>query len=252
MPKLSEIPPNGNRTWLFIGDSGTGKTTAATSFPATSEKPIHVCDFDDKVTSAASFYRGTPQFDCISYERYVQRSDWKRFAADMNALSKVPKDQFPYSAIVLDSVTTFATMLMNEVMTQVKSEKRTVVTSVTGPVSTPMLSDYNVAIHLTKDIIKNILALRDRCNVIFTAHIMRDKDESTGEITYQPLIWGKDLPLWLPVVFEEVYRTYTDVKDGKITYLAQTKSRNKFIARTQISKLPDPVKLGYSEFAKYF
>ncbi len=244
MAKLSALPEGGFRTVLVYGDSGAGKTVFATGFPG----PVFVADFDGKVSSAASFYRGTPQLDLIEYETYSSHGAWITFVKKINELSKVPPGDFPFKTIIVDSITTFAASLMDEVMKQNPGSGRSKMLDT----SVPNLKDYQIAISHCKDIIKKILSFRDRCNVVMTAHVQRDKDETTGEILFQPLIWGKDLPNWLPMVFEEVFRAYAETKDNKSMHWAQTRAEKKYIARTQIQKLPSPMKLSYEELKKYF
>lgn len=244
MPKLSDLQDTHFRTVLAYGDSGAGKTVFGAGFPG----PIWIADFDGKVSSAASFYKGTPQYDLIEYDTYSGHSAWMPFVKRINELAKFPKDQFPFKTIVVDSITTFSASMMEEVMKQNPGSQRSKMLET----QVPNLKDYQIAISHCKDVIKKILSFRDRCNIVMTAHIQKDKDETTGEILFQPLIWGKDLPTWLPMVFEEVYRCYAEVKEGKSIHWAQTRAEKKYIARTQIPKLPSPVKLGYDEMKKHF
>lgn len=234
--KLSELETGKNKKVLAFGDSGTGKTVFACSFPT----PIKVFDFDRKISSAASYYKTDPerlsQID-------VTQIDPKSFPTFYTKLIELQKD-CPYKTVIIDSVTTFAACLMNEVMKQNPGSGRSKVHKTT----VPNLKDYQIAISHTKDMILQVLSLP--CNIVLTAHISRDKDESTGRILNQPLIWGKELPTWLPMVFEEVYRTYVDRKDGKVRYLAQTQASSQFVARTQITGLPDPMELSYESMEK--
>lgn len=244
MAKLSDLPEGGFRTVLVYGDSGAGKTVFSAGFPG----PLFIADFDGKISSAAAFYRGTPQLAQIDYEAYSAPGSWQPFVKKMNEIAKIPADKFPYKTIVIDSITTFAASMMDEVMKQNPGSQR----SKMMDTQVPNLKDYQIAISHCKDIIRKILAMKDRCNVVMTAHIQKDKDETTGEILFQPLIWGKDLPAWLPMVFEEVYRAYAEKKDKDTTHWAQTRGEKKYIARTQIPKLPSPVKLSYEEIKKHF
>ncbi len=240
--KLSELNPAGRKTLMLYGQSGSGKTCFATSFPG----PVLVFDFDGKISSAASFHKGTPQLTEIEYESLAGASFskfWKRFL-ELRKLAENPA-AFPYKTIVLDSVTTFSVALMQEVIKQNPGTKRMKV----NETIVACLPDYQIAISHFKDIVTGMLSWP--CNVIATAHIQTSKDETTGEITREPLVYGKDLPAWLPMVFEEVYRCYAEKKDGKPAHFAQTRADTKYVARTQIRSIPDPFILTQEEFKKY-
>lgn len=242
--KLAELNPNTKKSFLLYGNSGSGKTVAACGF----QGPLYIADFDGKVSSAAVFYKGTPQINLIEYEHFNQKNDFNKFwkkLHELKTLAKTP-ETFPYKTIVLDSITTFAGSLMAEVMRQNPSEKRSKV----DDTSVPFLPDYQIAISHFKNTMTSILSLP--CTVVATAHIEMNKDETTGEILYQPLVYGKELPSWLPMVFEEVYRTYSELKDGKSIHYAQTRADRKYVCRTQLQNILTPIKLEYSEIAKFF
>lgn len=243
MPKLSEIPVTENKTVLAYGSSGAGKTVFACSFPG----PIYVADFDGKVTSAAAFFKGTPQAEQIEYDNFSGKHAYMQFVKKFNELGVIPAEKFPFKTLVVDSITLLSASMMDEVMKQNPGSQR----SKMDTTLVPNLKDYQIAISHFKDQIRKILSLKDRCNVVMTAHISTDKDETTGEITVQPLIWGKDLPAWLPMVFEEVYRCYGELKDGKPVHFGQCRAERKYIARTQIQKLPSVFSLSYAEMKKW-
>ena len=86
------------------------------------------------------------------------------------------------------------------------------------------------------------------CNVIFTAHIATEKDETTGQILRTPLMTGK-LKNELPIYFAEVYRAFveTDPKTQECRYMAQTQADSKFNCRSQIKGLPPVIPLKYDQ-----
>lgn len=251
MPKLSELAESSRKTIMVYGNSGSGKTIFACGFPG----PILVWDFDGKVSSAANFYRGTPQLDQIDYHPCAKKADFnKNFytkLVELENLSKKP-EPFPYKTIVLDSITTFVDALMAEVIKQNPGEASS--RAHVDDTKVANQRDYLIAISHVKNTVTKILSLP--ANIVITGHMQSEKDELTGEILYAPLVFGKDLPKWFPVVFEEVYRTYVDEKvEGSktvIQYMAQTRALKKYIARSQIQKLPNPVRLDYNEIAKFF
>ncbi len=240
MPKLSELTKNQHLKLLVYGNSGTGKTCFALGAPT----PMWVADFDGKADSAGSFYKGdTERLNAIEVTSYMadpKSNPFQSFIKDINQL-----DPEKYQTIVIDSITTFSAALMKAVMYSNPGSNR----SKMGETQVPHLKDYQIAISHFKDIVVKLLSMP--LNVIMTAHIQTNKDETTGAITYDPLIWGKDLPDWLPMVFKEVYQTFTETRGKETLYFAQTKNRNKVRARSQIPGLPDPLKLDFKELKKY-
>jgi len=244
MAKLSDLQTTNYKTVLAYGLSGSGKTCFATGFPG----PIWAADFDGKISSAASFHKGTAQAGLIEYEDYSAHRDWPKFVKRCNEIMALPKEGFPFKTLIIDSITTFSAALMSEVIRQNPEGKRQKVNATL----VPMISDYQLAIFHFKDLVRNLLAMKDRCNIVMTAHYIQDKDETTGEVIAQPLIFGKELPGWLPMVFEEVYRCYAERKDGKTKFTGQSRAERKYIARTQITKIPDTFELSYAEMQKHF
>lgn len=236
MPALSTLNPSENIKVLTIGESGSGKTCAASSFPG----PVHILDFDNKVSSAAAFHAGTAQLEQISYENYAPVDDkGTSFEKCSRALAEMKKSgKFPRT-LVLDSLTTFSDEVMRYLIRLNPKVARMTVQGVT----VPSQQDYQIARMYFKQFLTELL--NQPCNVIVTAHIQVEKDESTGEIHRSAMIAGK-LSRELPIYFPEVYRLF--VKDGK--YLAQTKSDNRYQCRTQIRGLPAEVPFTHEELTK--
>jgi hypothetical protein len=247
--KLSELNPSKHKKVLVYGLSGEGKTVFACGFPT----PIRFFDFDGKVSSAASFYHADGERRAnIDFDTYLPKAGeeadkpFVRYHTDLAALEKQVKEgSFKYETVVLDSLTTYFDQMLKEVVRQNPGVKR----QVTQMSQVASLQDYMIAAPHFKNLLTRLLQLP--ANVVVTAHVHTTKDEITGEIIREPLLPGK-LAAYLPVVFEEVYRTYTESKDGAIRYLAQTQSDSRFKCRSQIRGLPASVALSYSELAKYF
>lgn len=236
MAKLSEMKPNSKIKLLVYGDSGSGKTCFAAGFPG----PIFVHDFDNKIVSAANFWRekSREQFNSIDYEEY-NRADEKEAYATFNgwlveAEASTKTGKFPWRTVVLDSLTLWSDLLMKEIQRQNPAIK--------GPApKVPGMQHYGVFAVYFKDQINRFLALGAE-NIIVTAHIDIVKDENTGELLRRPLVAGKNAT-YLPIVFGEVWRAFAEIKDGKARYLAQTRSDHRFNCRTQISGLPETIEL---------
>lgn len=246
MKKLGELKTDTNRKILLMGDAGTGKTVFACAFPT----PLFVADFDNKVSSAAAFFaKDAKRLAGIDYETYVaSNAEDRPFARYYTKLTELRKlatqGKLAYKTVVLDSLSTYSDAMMREVMYQNVGAKRA------GPtgIAAPALQDYMLHANHFKNVLVELLSLP--CNVIVTAHIALNKDETTGEIFREPFLPGK-LARQLPIWFEEVYRTFAQTKDGRTTYFAQTQSGQGYQCRSQIVGLPNPVELDYATYQKF-
>jgi hypothetical protein len=244
--KLSALETSSRLKILIYGHSGVRKTCFACEFPG----PIYVADFDGKISSARNWLADRPEkLEAITYDSFVEgqnpliKTAFGRYYKQLLELEKfaAAPEPFPYATVVLDSITTYTQAMLHEVMSQHPGAKR-------YDKWTPALQDYGIATSHFKIYLLRLLSLP--CNVIVTAHIQLTKDEKTGALVYEPLIYGK-LPGLLPIWFEEVYRAYVeDSKEGR-KYLMQTQASRKYRARSQIKGLPDPCPTSYEELSKH-
>lgn len=239
MANLSELRTEGRLKLLLLGDSGAGKTTFLAGLP----KPW-IADFDDKIVSAAEFLRknNPEQLATVQYERYAglpAGTAADKFNRDIgkSALTK----PFPFETVGVDSLTLFSDESMKYLIRTNPGIKR----QVTNGVQLPVMQDYQMVRIWFKQILTAVLALP--CNVVFTAHIQVDKDETTGQIMRSAMMAGK-LAHELPIYFGEVWRAY---RDDKGEHWAQTQSDSRFICRSQIPGLPNPVRLDWAVIKQY-
>jgi ABC-type dipeptide/oligopeptide/nickel transport system ATPase component len=260
--KLSEFKQDENLSLCIIGQSGSGKTCLISSFP----KPMCILDFDGKVQSAANHLKREKleaelaQIDVIPIQKMVgiaenkatgqkaQAATSQQFTAivswlnEMEAIVKTGKP-FPYKTIAFDSITRFSEVLLNEV---IRASKGKIKYSVENPFpdqgpETPSVQHYGVNMSNFKSILNRFLALP--ATKIVTAHWERDKDELTGKIINQALLSGKLSP-YLPIVFEEVYRSYVEQTPTGVKYMLQTVSDKDFDCRSQLG-LPARIESHY-------
>lgn len=237
MSKLSDLNPNKHRKIMCYGSSGTGKTVFACGFPG---KKL-VLDFDAKISSAASFYAANKELIAeIDYETYIPLTvgdrPIQRFEEKLRELEKFPRGNFPFDVVILDSFTTFVDSMMSDIIVSNPSVSRT-----RSPTTNiPAMLDYRIQNIHVKSLITRLLALP--CTFILLAHIKTEKDELTGRILNLPNAPG-GLAVHLPVVFEEVYRTFVETKGQERLYKAQTQSDDSYQARTQIKGLAPVISL---------
>jgi hypothetical protein len=244
--KLSELNTSDSHKLLIYGESGSGKTCFATGFPG----PIYFADFDGKLSSASNYLKATnpSKINEIEYENFTPEPSkgglrvFNQFNKKLLDHEKLAKEgKFPFKTYVIDSLTTFSDAMMKEIILQNPGVKRV-------DEKTPSMQDYLILNSHFKEYIYRVLALP--CHVIMIGHIAQEKDEYTGEIKCRPMLTGK-LPELLPILFREVYRTYTTQKDGKTVYVAQTRPSQKYVARTELTAMPDLIPLNYLSIVNY-
>jgi Neuraminidase (sialidase) len=244
--KLSEVKTEGNLKVLLIGSPGAGKTCFAASFPG----PILYLDFDNKVDSAALFYRDKP--DLLNNIEVRQLS--VAFNADpitefnkliANELIPAQKSgNFPWKTIVLDSISAFSDAALNHIISTNPGIKG----METKQGKMPDKPHYGVLLREFGRLIPGLLTLP--CNIVMCAHVDTYKDDSTGIIIREAMMSGS-YSQKLPQAFKEVWFVYVDDKGKR---WAQTRADRAFSClRSQIPGLPTPLPIdnGYSEIAKY-
>lgn len=243
--KLSDLNPSLQIKVCIYGHSGAGKTCFASSFPG----PIWVADFDGKISSAAAYLRSKnpKQLDSIDYEDFTYSPSsgglrvFQKFSKCLNSIEAAcAEGKMKYKTVVLDSLTTFSDALMQDILAENPGGKRP------AP-GVPALQDYLIFNNYLKPILSRLLALP--CNLVVVGHIAMDKDELTGEIHHKLALSGK-LPELIPVLFQEVYRAFTEVKDGATLFKLQTRSNGKYMCRTQIPSLPTFIDSSYEGIMK--
>lgn len=236
--KLSDIAENSFVKVLVYGDSGTGKTCLAASFPG----PIEYWDFDGKVSSAAQFFKSDKSkldnINVTSFNKYSKETrimEWEKKARELDGLKKAGK--LPFQTLVLDSLTTFSNSMLDDYIHRSQRGIKRALADI------PAMQDYQLLDkHLTQ-IISGLLALD--CNVVMVGHMQVDKDELTGAMLRQPLMAGK-FAAKLPIYFDEVYVSRM-ANDGK--YILQTQSDTTYKCRTQRG-LPKEIPTSYDSIIK--
>jgi hypothetical protein len=246
--KLSELQSEESIKLLLIGASGAGKTVGACSFPG----PIKVMDFDGKISSAAKFYSADKekleQIDFNPYSKVPIKGDVKLgrkakmqgFFDDLQVYYGLQNTNqpLPFKTIIVDSLTT----LSDSIMEDYRYVSQTAVKRPNADQNS--MSDYGLLATHFKQIMTGILSLN--CNVVFIAHSILAKDESSGTITNEILFPGQ-MSGKLGIYFEEVYFAKID-STGKHIWQTKPDPKTSF-CRTQ-RKLPVEIPANYSEIVK--
>jgi len=247
--KLSELQSSNYVKALVLGQSGSGKTIAALTFPG---KKL-IADFDNKISSAANFYSGNKEvLESVEVKQYGKmpimgdakagrKSRMQSFLDDLKELYTLQnsKQKLPYDTIVVDTLTTLTDSIMEDYryVSQLGIKRPTQ--------DQNSQQDYGLlAVHM-KQIITGILALD--CHVLFTGHTQLMKDDQSGIITNEILMPGQ-MSSKLGIYFEEVY--FAKLNQGG-QYVWQTKGDNKTsFCRSQRKGMPIEVPANFAEIVK--
>jgi len=204
---------------FIYGRPGTAKTWSAASFCSKDKQDCYIFDFDAGTLTLRNFRNVTgknPLFD--TYAREV--GSWERMAVKLEALKK----DSSIRTIVFDSLTTLAEVKIEEVLRKNSKPRMT-------------LEMWGVFIGEIELFFGNLSTFKGK-NIVMTAHEFNDKDENTGEIMTQPLIYGKNLPSKIPLWFDEVYHTEVVQKGVEFLYIWRTRATARYTGKTRLGFLP--------------
>lgn len=240
---------NSIQHWLLYGDPGSGKSTAAATFP----KPALVFMFDPlgkdtpyltrgEVVNAT--WEGTPVKEVHGKDghilfriEYFHDSDpqkptaYRRFLARLVTLDK-DVAEWGIKTVIIDS-TTFMELAARKLSQYVLN---------------PTSKEPRQWFAASTDTLEEVLMIRFGSlplNVVVVSHVNEDKDELHGMYVRNPALPGR-MSKRAPAGFSELYRAYTVVnRDGSRDYLWQTKPNALYNASSQINA-PDPCVATYS------
>ncbi len=201
---------------LVYGQSGTGKTYFAGTFP----KP-YFFDFDNGMKTL----RGKD----IEYDTYADvlrngiavESAIQKYEAKLNQVIVDHK----FDTLVIDSVTLLEDMMMANIL-RVNGRKE------------PTLYEWGLLISHMQQVFQSFT--KSGKHVVCIAHEIPQKNDITGEVTILPLISGKKLPGQLPIWFDEVYRAVvTKDSQGIPKYELITRAGAMYTAKSRVGCLAE-------------
>lgn len=231
---------------MCVGDSGSGKSTFASSFPT----PGFIFDFGGEIVS----YRGK-DFDYQQYE--LTASGWGKFTKDLLQLQKCLKEgtRFPeegydapnerYQTIIIDNVSA---------MTDLAMEKALQLDMKRSPTGGPIWnSHYPLVKNLMEGYLRKVLNLE--ANLVVIAHLSLITDQETGAVIgVEPRMTGT-LSVEVPAYFSEVYYCTSKREGGDTKWYVQTVPIGRNHGRSRLSGkerlLPDLVENDYEEIMAY-
>lgn len=233
---------------LLVGDSGTGKSTGATTLPG---KKLLI-DLDGRSESLAGFE------NLDIYKIIEQTPAQPRAWLDLENLkeeiwSAVRQNKFPYDSVIVDGISSMCKFSMNWSLMLTGNDGKLMSKA---PGGGPAQPHYGPAMIRLDRLINSMLALP--YHVLFTAHCDLFEDEHLKTLTYYPKIIGKlrsEISNW----FNETYLTKTmRGGDGKNKYLWLTKSAgDRFpFMKSALNQLgnywEDPIELDFNEETRGF
>lgn len=208
---------------LVMGDSGSGKTSLAASCPT----PVFIDSFDPGGTKTAALRSLISTHDIICDTRW-ETDTWKQPSAfrawERDMLDRKSDGFFDYlGTYMLDSASKWSDSLMFATLASKNRSGKA-----------PEIQDYLVQQLTAVDWLSWMMDLR--CNVLVTAHLGIEKDETTGRVESGPLMYGK-LAKKLPIAFDECYIARPQQTSQGPSFRLQTQADGYYIAKSRIGGL---------------
>jgi hypothetical protein len=196
-----EVKPPKYTNALLTGASGSGKTTSAMTIidPSAGETALHL-DIDNRAESIEGF-PGITSVPCYEEDPRSPKAWMKLEEIRKRLWTLVQKDEFPYTAVVADGMSSLYDVGMNWAIT---------LNPKVGLGGAPAEHHWMPQMYNCKQWIKSMIALP--CHFILTGHEDLEKNKLTGTVIWLPKCTGKnrtDTPRW----FNETYFCWR--KSGK-------------------------------------
>jgi hypothetical protein len=218
MPSLSDLKPGDPTTTLLKGPTGFGKTIAAASYPA----PVYIFDWDARVNSIQSFYKGERNkeiyFDNYGAHNLFEYLDKLNELVEKGTIRVDNKTIRPSTVVVADSVTALSIGAVDYQLDNVKKIAKTdrkVGKKTQGGIIIPDWDEYKGETSVFTEVLGNTKALPGRwgMHAIMTAHPIKSTavgKDSQGKVSVSiktsPIVSiGMKAGELVPTAFNEVY-----------------------------------------------
>lgn len=250
MPNAKDLDNNPKIRALFIGKSGTRKSTVAASFP----KPIYCFDFDGRIAGL----RGLD----VDYDSYPRVAGWKKAEDKFSLfLAQMRGGTLPYKTLMVSSVTTILDFFLWEAkehyktLTDDRGKPTGFRVNRPGNSGSILMSDmpHYKYVHSALDslLYDYILPLGLGVNVLVEAH-ETTQFEKDGTPKGDKVLASDAIAERLPTIFDETWQfkynramNPTQPGDYKVFF------RNNDLAKTTFRKLPDSVVINNKETVFY-
>lgn len=193
--------------WLLYGDPGVGKTVLAGTAP----KCLILESGMDGSESAA--IRGS------TAEKW-KMTDWQDMT---DAYEYLRHDDHGFQWVVFDSITLFQELGLDNIMKDLVAEKAH------RKLWRPDKGEFGENMNRLSLWTRDMKALP--FNFVATAHVLRQEDEDSGDVTFMPAIQGRNMPQKFCGYFGLVSYMHVRRKEGKEERVLYTRKRARFYAK---------------------
>lgn len=231
MPNAKDLENNLDKIRaLFIGKSGTRKSTAAASFP----KPLYMHDFDGRIQAL----RGRD----VDYDTFPRIAGWgKAEKVQEMHLAQVKQGTFKYKTVVISSITSVLDFFLWEAKEYYDQQAKGGMYVTRKNAKALLMSDmpHYKFVHAALDrfIMEYIFPISLVCNVIVEAHevsVFEQKSDKDREIVKvgERLLATPQIAERLPTTFDETW--HFKYEGGKYNVYF----RDTDLAKTTFRQLP--------------
>ncbi len=239
MPNTLNLPPGEFFQGIFIGKSGTRKSTAASSFP----KPYYMIDFERRFAAL----RGKD----IDFDYYSRAKGWgpaeRKFEGFMRDSER---GTLKYKTIHIASITSVMRFFLATALVHYKDETKGGFYIQRGGGADPLLmtdQPHFKFVHRALDELIEEYLLPLRCNVIIEAHEQCRYDKE-GNIIGKKMLASDSLAEYLPTKFDETWEFISKRSQKKNSYHVRFRGE---LAKTTYRELPEEVEITDKEDVFY-